>query len=139
MDCRCHSSIGRDGGEQILVLGDNCFYKGVIMHELNHAAGFFHEQSRSDRDKYVQVNWENVQDGTSIRYITLCFKYRLKWMDGKLWFHVILDFMNFFPPRCKSTKFIDGYILWWTSWLFQLASLKDAVFLCETVALLLKT
>ncbi|KAJ8322055.1 hypothetical protein KUTeg_000526 [Tegillarca granosa] len=59
----CHSSIGRDGGEQVLVLGDNCFYKGVIIHELNHAAGFFHEQSRFDRDKYVQVNWENVQDG----------------------------------------------------------------------------
>ncbi|KAK3087810.1 hypothetical protein FSP39_010940 [Pinctada imbricata] len=59
----CHSSIGRDGGPQDLVLGSTCYYKGVIMHELNHAVGFFHEQARYDRDKYVRVKWENIVDG----------------------------------------------------------------------------
>lgn len=30
------------------------------MHEILHALGIFHEQSRSDRDRFVKVVWENV-------------------------------------------------------------------------------
>ena len=29
-----------------------------------HAMGGQHEQSRSDRDKYVEIGWANVQRGT---------------------------------------------------------------------------
>jgi Astacin (Peptidase family M12A) len=36
---------------------------GTPIHELMHSLGFFHEQSRHDRDKYVQVFWQNVQAG----------------------------------------------------------------------------
>ena len=34
------------------------------MHEMMHALGFFHEQSRTDRDDYVMVLWWNVEPGT---------------------------------------------------------------------------
>ena len=63
--CRsCFSAIGRQGGKQRISVGEGCEYKGTVMHEMMHALGFFHEQSRTDRDDYVMVLWWNVEPGT---------------------------------------------------------------------------
>jgi hypothetical protein len=40
---------------------DGCFYYGTIQHELMHVLGFFHEQSRPDRDNFLEVHLENVE------------------------------------------------------------------------------
>lgn len=52
--------MGRAGGLQVVSLGQGCVHHGVIVHEFMHAAGFWHEQSRYDRDKHVVINWKNI-------------------------------------------------------------------------------
>lgn len=59
----CWSKVGRRGGGQPLSLGRGCDYVGVVMHELMHALGIWHEQSRMDRDRYVEVLWHNIKEG----------------------------------------------------------------------------
>ena len=60
---RCYSSIGRVGGRQVVSLHDDCKYRGKVIHEILHALGFFHEHSRSDRDRYIKVIWKNIKKG----------------------------------------------------------------------------
>lgn len=56
----CYSMIGRQGGKQFLSLGFGCYRKGVAEHELLHVLGFYHEQSRLDRDRHVTIHQQNV-------------------------------------------------------------------------------
>ncbi|NXF45662.1 MEP1B protein, partial [Oceanites oceanicus] len=60
----CWSSVGnRQVGLQRLSIGANCDRIGTIQHEFLHALGFWHEQSRSDRDDYVSIIWDRIQPG----------------------------------------------------------------------------
>ena len=58
----CWSMVGMfGGGEQELNLQyPNCDSFGITLHEIGHAIGFFHEQSRPDRDSYVNVLYVNI-------------------------------------------------------------------------------
>ncbi|XP_016386247.1 low choriolytic enzyme-like [Sinocyclocheilus rhinocerous] len=59
----CYSYVGRQGYTQTVSLARNgCLYHSTVQHELLHALGFNHEQTRSDRDNHIQVIWENIID-----------------------------------------------------------------------------
>ena len=55
------SAIGRRGGKQLIRYADGHSWQ-ILVHEFFHAFGVYHEQSRSDRDTYVEIKWDNIQD-----------------------------------------------------------------------------
>ncbi|XP_030840788.1 zinc metalloproteinase nas-13-like isoform X1 [Strongylocentrotus purpuratus] len=65
----CYSSVGMQGGRQVVSLGGTCTYNvGTIIHEFMHALGFQHEQSRADRDSYVWIYWQNIIPGMEFNF-----------------------------------------------------------------------
>jgi len=53
------SYIGMQGGMQEIGIF-NWGYPIIVAHEICHALSGIHEQSRSDRDSYVTINWDNI-------------------------------------------------------------------------------
>ena len=54
------------GGGQPISIGAGCVEKGIVQHEILHALGRIHEQSRLDRDQYVTIFPNNVKPGKSM-------------------------------------------------------------------------
>jgi len=56
----CYSPVGFVQNHQKISLHSSCWKKSTVVHEILHSLGFWHEQSRPDRDDYVDIKFRNI-------------------------------------------------------------------------------
>lgn len=61
------SPIGMQDNGNTIELGEDMI-KGYVLHEIMHSLGFLHEHSRSDRDSWVNIYWDNIIEGDEIQF-----------------------------------------------------------------------
>ena len=84
----------------------------TVLHELMHAIGFRHEQSRSDRDLYVTINYDNVRDGKESQ-----FRMRNTWNRNA---YDLESIMHYGLRVCKYNREKKrSYPVLWQTLLFQ--------------------
>uniref|UniRef100_UPI00358F3720 tolloid-like protein 2 isoform X2 n=1 Tax=Myxine glutinosa TaxID=7769 RepID=UPI00358F3720 len=70
--CGCCSYVGRrGGGPQAISIGKNCDKFGIVVHELGHVIGFWHEHTRPDRDNHVTIIKANIQPGQDYNFLKM--------------------------------------------------------------------
>ncbi|XP_067041555.1 tolloid-like protein 1 [Acropora muricata] len=70
--CGCCSYVGRKGnGRQGISIGKNCDKLGIVVHEIGHTVGFWHEHTRPDRGEFVDIVRENIKKGEEHNFLQL--------------------------------------------------------------------
>jgi hypothetical protein len=68
---RCASNLGMRGGAQAVFVPNWCT-TGLLVHELGHTLGLWHEQTRCDRDTYIDIIEENIKPDWISQFNVVC-------------------------------------------------------------------
>ena len=99
----CSSALGMQGGAQTLNLAEGCGIHGAI-HEFGHALGFSHEHTRTDRDSYVQILWDNMDPNMAYNFYTLDTNYNTN--------HGTYDYQSIMHYPTHGFSINGGATLW---------------------------
>ncbi|RWS07826.1 zinc metalloproteinase nas-4-like protein, partial [Dinothrombium tinctorium] len=91
-ESECKSYVGRIGRPQPIYIGPACV-GATVAHEIMHAIGFKHAHSRPDRDKYIEILWNNIINEREINFEKANS----------------LDYTTFTPFDFDSIMFLDPY------------------------------
>lgn len=68
-DIGCGTLVGYKSEPVNVSLSERCLQiTGAIQHELLHVLGLWHEQSRPDRDEYVDILWDNISPSILFKF-----------------------------------------------------------------------
>jgi len=102
----CYSYVGMQNGEQDLSLGNGCIWKRIVIHEFLHALGFLHEQSRPDRDNYVKILFENIDEDNQSNFETM----EARFIDSKgvaYDLHSIMHYGSYYFSNNSNPTIVD--------------------------------
>jgi len=110
--------VGMDpeGGPRTIKIGYHVS-TGLITHEIGHGLGLFHEQQRLDRDKYVDIFWNNIKTKNRSDYCQYKVTTPTQWCDpqdrggrdiGNYDFGSIMHYGSYTFGRISATKIFLG-------------------------------
>lgn len=50
----------------MIFIGDGCERIGIVVYEIMYVLGFFYEYIRFNRDKYIKIDWINIEEGSDM-------------------------------------------------------------------------
>ncbi|XP_056004045.1 uncharacterized protein LOC125661029 [Ostrea edulis] len=108
----CSSGLGfyGDSEHHITLQEPGCGSVRIAVHEMLHRLGQRHEQSRKDRDRYVNIKWENINPGTEYNFYRRMTYNRNPYDFGSVLQYGLTDFGNGNPTielRDTNLRFLE--------------------------------